>query len=370
MLKRFEVSGFKQFGHLVWDFSRTREYAFNQKCVKDGLVRDGLIYGANASGKTNLGLALFDITAHLSDKNSAEDLYRYYLKADADVKYADFRYDFQFPGHHFISYSYRKSSHRLLLGEELTIDGRLVLRWPDAGGIFIDPEFQEMYKFGDMKWDFQSSDLSAVKYVFNNMLSDSSSLLSQFRTFVNGMLWFQRNDLNNRYIGYLNTHEDIYDYIVREGYIGDFEKFLHELGEIAVKLAAIQNPDGNSELYFDYGQKIPFSKAASSGTRALSLFYYWLKHKKGITFLFIDEFDAFYHFKLAKKVFQYLISDFAGQAMVTSHNIDLLTNRITRPDCCFVVRNGQIASFADSTSREIRQGNNLERLYVGGEFDE
>lgn len=370
MLKRFEVSGFKQFGHLVWDFSRTREYAFNQNCVKDGLVRDGLIYGANASGKTNLGLALFDITAHLSDKNSAEDLYRYYLKADADVKYADFRYDFQFSGHHFISYSYRKSSHRLLLGEELTIDGRLVLRWPDAGGIFIDPEFQEMYKFGDMKWDFKSSDLSAVKYVFNNMLSDSSSLLSQFRTFVNGMLWFQRNDLNNRYIGYLNTHEDIYDYIVREGYIGDFEKFLHELGEIAVKLAAIQNPDGNSELYFDYGQKIPFSKAASSGTRALSLFYYWLKHKKGITFLFIDEFDAFYHFKLAKKVFQYLISDFAGQAMVTSHNIDLLTNRITRPDCCFVVRNGQIASFADSTSREIRQGNNLERLYVGGEFDE
>ena len=84
-----------------------------------------------------------------------------------------------------------------------------------------------MYKFGDMKWDFKSSDLSAVKYVFNNMLSNSSSLLSQFRTFVNGMLWFQRNDLNNRYIGYLNTHEDIYDYIVREGYIGDFERFLH-----------------------------------------------------------------------------------------------------------------------------------------------
>lgn len=368
MLKRFEVKGFKQFGHLIWDFSKIRDYNFNTNCIQDGLVKDGLVYGANASGKTNLGLALFDIVANLTDNDSNDELYHYYLKADEDRLTAEFFYDFQFDTHN-VRYEYSKSSHKVLRGEKLFIDGNLVISWPDDKGVYVEKEFLHTYKFGEIPWKNKESDLSFVKYVFNNMVSLPYSALYKMKKFVNGMLWFQRNDRLNLYVGLFNTRDQIFDFIIRNGYIYDFEKFLQTFAGLPIKLVNEKSPDGSSAIYFNYKHKIPLDYTASSGTYALSVFYYWLKHKQNITFLFIDEFDAFYHFDLAKKILRYLISDFPRQAILTTHNIDLLTNQITRPDCCFVLKDGNVKSFADATTRELRQSNNLERLYVGGEFD-
>ena len=85
--------------------------------------------------------------------------------------------------------------------------------------------------------------------------------------------------------------------------------------------------------------------------------------------VYLDEFDAFYHYALSENILRYLIKNFDGQALLTTHNINLLTNKIIRPDCSFIVNNGKIKSLSDSTRRELREGNNLERLYVSGEFD-
>ena len=148
MLKRFEVSGFKQFSHLVLDFSNIRDYAFNQSCIKKQLVKDGIIYGRNASGKTNLGLALFDIIAHLTDKTAGEEFYSYYLKADDATTIATFTYEFQLEGNHHIQYQYQKASHHTLYGETLCIDGVLVLQWTYQTPLFISPDFLDTYKFG------------------------------------------------------------------------------------------------------------------------------------------------------------------------------------------------------------------------------
>ena len=68
--------------------------------------------------------------------------------------------------------------------------------------------------FGKVNWASAPSELSAVKYIFNNMISSPHSVMAEFRDFVNGMVWFQRNDINNRYIGLSNSRVDIYDYIV------------------------------------------------------------------------------------------------------------------------------------------------------------
>lgn len=369
MLKRFEVSGFKQFSHLVLDFSNIRDYAFNQSCIKNQLVKDGIIYGRNASGKTNLGLALFDIITHLTDKTAGEEFYSYYLKADDSTAMATFNYEFQLEGNHHIQYQYQKVSHHTLYGEELRIDGVLVLKWTYQTPLFIATDFSDTYKFGKIEWKVAPSDLSVVKYIFNNMIFLPHSALAEFRDFVNGMLWFQRNDFNNRYIGLSNSREDIFDYVVKNHLVDDFKEFLHVFSGMDGPLKAIEGPDGQSLLYLDYEKPLPIGAVASSGTRALSLFYYWLKHKNQITFLFIDEFDAFYHYALSEQILRYLIADFNGQALVTTHNINLLTNKIIRPDCSFIVKNGEIKSLSDSTNRELRQGNNLERLYVSGEFD-
>ena len=72
MLKLFEVS-------VRLDFSDVRDYKFNTHCVSDGLISKAIIYGKNSIGKSNFGLALFDIVSHLSSKNVTPNLYDYYL---------------------------------------------------------------------------------------------------------------------------------------------------------------------------------------------------------------------------------------------------------------------------------------------------
>ena len=72
MLLEFHVKNFKNFkDELILDLSRTNNYEFSEEAVQDGVVKTALIYGENASGKTNLGYAIFDLILHLTDKEKA-----------------------------------------------------------------------------------------------------------------------------------------------------------------------------------------------------------------------------------------------------------------------------------------------------------
>ena len=96
MLKEFRVKGFKNFEkELVFDFSKTRNYNFSENAIKDGIVKTGLIYGINGSGKSNLGLAIFDIILHLSEKEKHLELYDNYLNLSSSNIIAKFYYKCQ-----------------------------------------------------------------------------------------------------------------------------------------------------------------------------------------------------------------------------------------------------------------------------------
>lgn len=69
MLKKLEVQNFKNFEHVVLDFGNVGEYNFNEEIIKNGIISRSLVLGQNASGKSNIGLAIFDIVIHLTDKN-------------------------------------------------------------------------------------------------------------------------------------------------------------------------------------------------------------------------------------------------------------------------------------------------------------
>ena len=85
MLKLFEVSGFKKFKDKIsLDFSDVRDYKFNSSCITENTVAKMIIYGKNSVGKSNFGLAVFDIVSHLSSKNITPGLYDYYLNVEDD----------------------------------------------------------------------------------------------------------------------------------------------------------------------------------------------------------------------------------------------------------------------------------------------
>ena len=130
-----------------------------------------------------------------------------------------------------------------------------------------------------------------------------------------------------------------------------------------------ENIDGRKELFFDYAKPLPFSSNLSSGTLTLTNFYFQFISRGKPSFVYMDEFDAYYHYELSEKIIELLEKEFDCQVILTTHNTNLLSNSIMRPDCFMILSNGKLTPICEATNRELRQGHNLEKLYINGEFD-
>jgi hypothetical protein len=364
MLKLFEVSGFKNFENPIHiDFSDVRDYKFNDSCISQGLLGKIIVYGKNSVGKSNLGLAIFDIVAHLATNNVTPGLYEYYLNVNNKAGYAEFHYVFTFDTGE-VDYRYRKDEKQTLVYEAVYIDGKLLFKYDydDKRG-----ELSGLQTLAPtLNLAFRGND-SILRYAITNSSLQDNHPLYQMLRFVSKMLWFRSLD-ENRYIGYKSKSDDYFDFIFEGNILKELESFLQRAG-IIDGLIAKKDVDGKKRLYFNTRIPLPFFKVASSGTKALYTFFYWVKTATDVSFLFIDEFDAFYHCELAEIIVDLLEKMSGSQIMLTSHNTNLLTNRIMRPDCYFILTGENLISFANATQRELREGHNLEKLYMSGEFD-
>ena len=364
MIKLFEVAGFKNFKDILTvDFSDVHDYQFHSECITDGLVGKMIVYGKNSVGKSNLGLAMFDLISHLTDQNVGPRLYDYSLNSENAPDHAWFHYQFQF-GTDVVDYAYKKDDKRSLIFEEVKINQQqlfsydFVSKTGELDGIKVLAP--------TLNLDF-SGIVSVLRYLIHNSVLPEQHPLRALMRFVNSMLWFRNLD-ENRFIGYKNKADDYLNYIFEPTVLEEFQTFLHQAG-ITDKLVVHENADGNKVLYFDKAKPLPFLKTASSGTHALYTLFYWLKTAKDVSLLFIDEFDAYYHYELAEQIVKMLEQMHNTQVILTSHNTNLLSNRIMRPDCYFILSDGKLTSFVNATNRELREGHNLEKLYMSGEFN-
>ena len=363
MLTRFEVTGFKNFKETVTlDFSDVRDYKFNSNCITGGLISKLIIYGKNAIGKTNFGYAILDIQSHLSVHSILDT--GYYLNVASLDDYATFRYVFRFDDS-VIDYRYRKNENQQLLYEKLLLGDKLLYEYDYVKEKGNTKEIEALAP--TLNWTFLNVE-SIVKYVIHNTILDDTHPLRQMMRFVNNMLWFRSSD-ERFYTNTRNRKEDFFEFVLEPSVLREFETFLHSAG-IDEKLAVKTDHDGKDRLYFDTNTPLPFFEVASSGTKALYSFFYCYKTKKDASLMFIDEFDAFYHFELAETIVTLLEKMNNTQVLLTSHNTNLLSNHIMRPDCYFILTKDKLTSFANATDRELREGHNLEKLFMSGEFNE
>lgn len=366
-LKKFSVTNFKNFKDtFTLDFSDVKDYHYSKQCISDGLIKNAIIYGKNAVGKTNFGLAMADITYHLVDKNCIVKSVINYSNADSNSEIVDFSYLFQ-RGEDEITYIYSKKTAKELVSESLSLNNKLVFSFDY---VKQEGDFSHLKEFGldTLNWEFRDSGISVLRYMANNLPLDEKNPVREVMKFVSGMLWFRSLGNNNEFVGFSTVTESMADYIIKNGFVHEFEEFLNNYG-VHEKICAASQADGKKSLFFKHAHLVPFFEA-SNGTCALLTFFYWYKHADKISFLFIDEFDAFYHYELAEKIVRLLEEKFSIQTVLTSHNTGLLSNRIMRPDCYFLLLPDKIISLANTTDRELREGYNLENLMKHGEFDE
>ena len=365
MLEKFSVKGFKNFETiLTLDFSDVHNYEFNECAVENNIVKDAVVYGPNSSGKSNLGYAIFDIIILLTDKMRNISKYMPYVNLYAETNMVEFNYLFKFSNNK-LEYRCVKTAPEILLAESIKINGNEVISWTAEDGVV------ELSLPGaeNLNLSLYDGKISFAKYVYRNTSLDKNNetvkVFYSFFDFIDRMLLFKSLH-QNEYIGFTNGSGSIAERIISNGKLDEFQSFLKKYG-IDYQLKASADKQ-NILCVFPKGE-YDFFKIASTGTASLALYFFWVSNIEQVSLLFIDEYDAFYHFDISKMIVNTLKKYPHIQCILTTHNTDLLSNDILRPDCYFILNQGEIKSLPNCTNKELRLVHTLQKLYKAGAFN-
>ena len=264
-----------------------------------------------------------------------------------------------------MEYQYSKNVFGALVKESLTVDGVTVFK-RSPGALDMDEKQFPINK--DAKRDLQANanSISIVNYLLTSYPLAKNHYLIWMRNFVDSMLWFRCLKVNE-FMGFDNVITILDEYIIKNKLVKDFADFLKKVS--GQKFEFVQSRTADKVLFCKLGNGvIAFDLIASTGTQSLKLLYFWLKKMNEASFVFIDEFDAFYHFKLAFEVCKQLFN-LDCQVFTSSHNTYLMSNDLLRPDCNFILQDNKIKPLQACTEKELRFGHNIEKLFRGGAFE-
>lgn len=380
MLRKFEVSNYKTFKDKIsLDFGDIGGYQFSTECIYDGYISKMLIYGRNATGKTNLGKALMDIQRLLFGlRKLRED--RSFLNADSVEETAVFSYEFIFDGQKVV-YRYGRCSDTTLKWEELEINDELIFscdfsarqfNFDNLSYIKVETANTERYRLSLDERESDDGDeieLPFMRWLVNNVALEKNSVLLKMFNYVRRMVFISAG--NHIWPRQSKAYDTFFEKLEERKGLQEIEQFFNEMG-IECQLILRKLPDGQRELYFYHERLVPFFETASSGTLALfDLYRRSVAPMREASFIYLDEFDAFYHYEMAENVIRFFKKRYSKcQIILTSHNTNLMTNRLMRPDCLFILSSfGTLTALCNATERELREGHNLEKMYISGEFE-
>ncbi len=388
MLKQFILKNYKNFkNELILDFGKVAGYKFNSNCIANDTIVKSIIYGRNATGKTNLGTAMGDIVdvvaggARLYNIQNAK-----IINADAEEMIVTFKYVFQFD-EEIIVYFYERNIDDNLSYEKLSINNDVIYEINFEQGMFdfnnlekINAETIQIDKYiGSIRRDDMELDIEPeyrkqvpfLRYLLTNGALVSNSVLFKLEDYVKRMRFYSVNQPVMIQI-VPRIPASFSNYLGEDDNLKHFEEFLNMMG-VECELQTLKTAEGHFELFFKHKKPIPFFANASSGTLSLTNFYMrYVAVARIPSFIYMDEFDAFYHYEMAEKLVKYFKAKYPKtQVVLTTHNTNLMCNQLMRPDCLFILsRDGRLTALCDATERELREGHNLEKLYIGGEFEQ
>lgn len=367
MLAEFRVRNYRNFrDELHFSLESGKNYEFNQQAVHNGIIKDSVVVGYNASGKTNLGRAVMDVIIHLTDKKKHREPTILYSNLYNQNDVVSFMYKFKFDAD-ILEYRYEKKGADRIIRESIKINDKKVII-SDIDGCMVNLNGSESLNLDN--WD---GSISFVKYVYANTVLDKEDkdcqVFLKFINFVNQMLWFSSTE-GLRVVGVDMEGNDLLEEICNlENGVENLEAFLREM-DIPFKLIKKDMGEGE-KIFCKMGSKeVAFAPLMSSGTRALVFLFLWYVQRKSLSFVFIDEFDAFYHTDLSASVIRKLMMEENIQVVFTSHNTDIITNELLRPDCYFILKDNTIKPFCNLTDKALREAHNLQKMYKAGAFHE
>lgn len=227
MLKRFSLKNYRNFkDEIMINFEDIAGYQFNTECITNGILSKMLIYGKNATGKTNLGRALMDIntTLYLGFRMQANENF---MNADSDESFASFSYTFEFDDKELI-YKYERYSVDKLKREELIIDNVTIFicEFDDKNFNFenlnfINAETANTQRYvqsleSDEMEEAIEMQLPFLRWLIHNVAFDNDSILLKLDNYVQKMIMIITGN-NKRMIPMMN--ERFYQLLESENHL-------------------------------------------------------------------------------------------------------------------------------------------------------
>ena len=184
--------------------------------------------------------------------------------------------------------------------------------------------------------------------------------------FANHSLYYMAMWKMDTHIGMIDDEDDIEKFIIQNNLVEEFNDFLIEINSTNIKLSN----NGNQLLIVKENGKLPFKTTASRGMILICRLFCWVTRcKDREALIYFDDFDDMFHYRTSELAIKKIIASNKAQCIFVTHNIGLASNDFLRPDCCFIMDNGELNSLASLTDKDIRRGHNLEKMLREGEFD-
>ncbi|MBR6870237.1 MAG: ATP-binding protein [Candidatus Methanomethylophilaceae archaeon] len=362
MLIRFWVQGYRCFGKRVEiDLTDKKNYRFGKECVRGDFLDKMVVLGNNNAGKTAFGYAMTDIVSTVGgfSKDIGQHNVECFLNKDVGAERATFHYDLSRKGS-VVSYEYSKSAPDRVVAEKLTVDRRTVFEYDlERPGMFFDPDLIEGCPAPDGK-------RSVILSMNESHAVDPGSPAGVVIEFATHSLYYMAMWKHDVHIGMIDEEDDAERFVVQNGHLDLFQSFLKEVCSIDVDLFA----DGDRIMIRKGSSALPFRESVSRGTMIACRLYAWtVRCRDRNALIYFDDFDDMFHYRMAENAIRTIISQNSAQCIFVTHNTGLVSNDFLRPDCCFIMADGELRSLSSLTDKDIRRGHNLEKMLREGEFD-
>jgi AAA15 family ATPase/GTPase len=223
------VKNFKGFNDLITlDLCNTNNYEFNTDCIQNGIIKNAIIYGYNGVGKSNLGLAMFDIVSNLTDKERGVRKYQDYINADNGHDIAEFSYMLKFDND-CVEYQYGKKDTETIVYEKFSVNDMEIVFYDRRDG--SDAKIT-LAGAESLNHNINQLKISLLKYIKANTnlpKTTESLLFDRLFVFVDNMLLFWQRD-DRGYIGYETGSGELMKGIIERDNFDNLKKFLESAG--------------------------------------------------------------------------------------------------------------------------------------------
>ena len=429
MLKRYTVENFSSFqskNHLDLTAGRTEEnsehiISFNK--VK--LLKSAVLYGANASGKSNL-IKSMDYAREIILKNLKEvDTYKKYFRLDEESLKKETQFEFQIElNNKFYSYGF----HSLLKDKDITEEWLYEIGKSTPEMIFerkknimtLGQIFKKTKKLQN-RFDIYIDDMkNQSEQLFLSEIASKdldTSEIPEAKIINDIYTWFDKKLIilypDSKYNGISSIGKDNSLTKIFKKYLKEFDTGVKDISSIEdefenckevskevkkeiendlqedenVKIS-LQGPEGILLTFYKEDENIKVQKLGlihgadikevfelkdeSDGTRRLFDLIPLIKKFQTDNTIIIDEFDRSLHPKLTKKFFElfYSIEGSKSQLIISTHESTLLNlDLLRRDEIWFIEKNDIGASKVFSLNQfKVRYDSKIEKAYLLGRY--